>query len=166
MAEQFSPLGDVLVCAQNSTAKTAALHLAELVNQHVASGADVSGEAATTAQHQGLAEGAAVSEFGEMQFNGLNVLQCLLHRVCVIGQCQQMVVRQGRVFCVWNQLHIQLSVDGAQGFVVREVTGGIGSNFEGLDTDAIGRINKTFAMVTLLCVHLQHCLNHIHHFSR
>ncbi|MEY3524210.1 MAG: hypothetical protein RIR92_275, partial [Pseudomonadota bacterium] len=26
---------------------------------------------------------------------------------------------QGRLFSVWNQLHIQLSVDGAQGFVIR-----------------------------------------------
>jgi len=83
--EQFSSLGDVLVGAQHGAGKTTALHLAELIDQHIAGGAYLACEPATAAQHQGLAESATIGEFREMQFNGLNVLQRLLQGVCVIG---------------------------------------------------------------------------------
>jgi hypothetical protein len=55
----------------------------------------------------------------------------LLHGVCVIGQFQQLILRQRCLFCDRYQLHVQLSVDGAQGFVIRRMARGVGGEFEG-----------------------------------
>ena len=86
--QQFSPFGEVLVGTQHSAGKTAALHLAELVHQHVAGGADVALETAAATQHQRLAEGAAIAERGEMQLNGVHAVQGCGHGVRIVRQLQ------------------------------------------------------------------------------
>ncbi len=64
----------VLVGAQHRAAEAAALHLQQLVNQHIAQRADVARKAAP-AKDDGLAEGAAVAEFGEVQGNARQGLE-------------------------------------------------------------------------------------------
>ncbi len=55
--------------------KAGALHLHQLVDQHVAGGADVALEAQAAAQQEGLAVGAAVGELREVQVDALDVVQ-------------------------------------------------------------------------------------------
>jgi hypothetical protein len=68
-------VGQVLVSAQHGGAETAALHLQQLVDQHITSGADFAGEVEPAAQQISLAESATVGEFGEIQLNAANAVQ-------------------------------------------------------------------------------------------
>jgi hypothetical protein len=45
-------------------------------------------EAAAAAQHQGLAERAAIGEAGKVQFDGLHALQVLRQDIRIIAQLQ------------------------------------------------------------------------------
>src|SRR4029453_15027272 len=62
------------------------LHVDQLVDQHLAGGADIAGKAQAGTQQEGLAEGAAVGEFGEMQVDALHAGQRNSARVGVVGQ--------------------------------------------------------------------------------
>ena len=64
------------------------MHLLQLVHQHIAGGANIAFEAAAAAQHQGLAESAAIGEAGEVQFNGQHALQVLRQDISIIAQLQ------------------------------------------------------------------------------
>ena len=85
VAQQALAVRRVLVGAQHGAGKTTALHLQQLVNQHVAVGADVTREAAT-AQHKRLAEGAAIGELGKVQVNARHALKGYVVRVGIVGQ--------------------------------------------------------------------------------
>lgn len=67
LRQQLLCVLDALVGAQHGLRETTALHLRQLVDQHVANGADFAGEAQAAAQQEGLAEGAAVGEGGKLQ---------------------------------------------------------------------------------------------------
>jgi len=68
-------VGWVLVFTQDGGVKTTALHLHQLVNQHVAGGANFAFETETTTQQKCLTEGPAIAEFGEVQVNPVNVFK-------------------------------------------------------------------------------------------
>ena len=70
-------LGDIerLVIAQYGSGKAAALHLCELVNQHVTRGHNIAFEAQAAADQKRLAESAAIGEFGKVQLNAFNFRQ-------------------------------------------------------------------------------------------
>ena len=72
--------------SRNGTGKTTTLHLAELVHQHIPNRTNVACKATAAAQHQGLAEGTAIGERGEIQFNGLHAFQGRGHGVRIIRQ--------------------------------------------------------------------------------
>ncbi len=60
---------DVLAVLQHGAAKAGALHLRQLVYQYLTGSANVALVAVAAAQLHGLAVGAAVGKFGEMQFH-------------------------------------------------------------------------------------------------
>ena len=64
-----------LVITQHGGGKAAALHLCELVNQHIARGYYLALKAKAAAEQKGLAESAAIGEFGEVQLNAFNASQ-------------------------------------------------------------------------------------------
>ena len=64
-----------LVITQHSACKAAALHLCELVNQHIARGYYLALKAQAAAEQKCLAESAAIGEFGEVQLNAFNASQ-------------------------------------------------------------------------------------------
>jgi len=84
--QQSLAFGQILVGAQHGAGKTATLHLAELVHQHIACRANIALKTAALAQHQRLAEGAPVGELREMQFYGLHAREVLQQGVGVVGQ--------------------------------------------------------------------------------
>jgi hypothetical protein len=100
MGQQLAAFVQVLVGTQNRAAETAALHLTQLVNQHIAHGTNIALKAATASQHQGLAESATIGEFGKLQHNRLYALKSLLQGVCIIPQCQGVLVGKYCVFGV------------------------------------------------------------------
>jgi hypothetical protein len=61
-----------LVGAHHGHVKAAALHLSQLIYQHVTGCANLALEFASSAQQKSLAVGAAVGELGEMQINAFN----------------------------------------------------------------------------------------------
>ena len=81
--------GQVLVGAQHGHVKAAALHLHQLVDQHVAGGADLALEAQAAAQQEGLAEGAAIGEFREIQVDAVHAFERQLLRIGIVGQFEQ-----------------------------------------------------------------------------
>ena len=74
-----------LIIAQQGGGKTAALHLRQLVNQHIASSHDLTFEAQTATQQKRLTESTAVGEFGEVKFNAVNANQRNIAWVICIG---------------------------------------------------------------------------------
>jgi hypothetical protein len=71
---------------QHGHVKTGALHLHQLVDQHVARGAQFARKAQAAAQQKGLAVGAAIGEFGELQIDAGHAAQVERARVGVVGQ--------------------------------------------------------------------------------
>ena len=76
----------VLVSTQHGFCKATALHLCELVDQHIAGGTDLTLEAEPAAQQKCLAESPAVAEFGEVQVNAFDLCQRKLARIVGIGK--------------------------------------------------------------------------------
>ena len=74
-----------LVIPQHGGGKTAALHLRQLVNQHIASSHNLALEAQTATQQKRLTESTAVGEFGEVEFNAFNAKQRNIAWVICIG---------------------------------------------------------------------------------
>ena len=74
-----------LVVTQYCSSKAAALHLRELVNQHIASSHNLAFEPEPPAEQKCLAEGAAVSEFGEVQLDAFNPSQVHVARIVRIS---------------------------------------------------------------------------------
>ena len=64
-----------LVITQHGASEAAALHLRQLVNQHVAGGHDLAFEAQAATEQKRLAESASISEFGEVELNAFNIRQ-------------------------------------------------------------------------------------------
>ena len=64
-----------LVIAQHRCGEAAALHLRQLVNQHVAHSHNLAFKAEPAAEQKRLAESSAVGEFGEVQLNAFNADQ-------------------------------------------------------------------------------------------
>ena len=60
---------------EHGAGEAAAVHVHQLVDQHIARGADVACKAVAPAQQQGLAVSAAVGEFGELQFHALHAFE-------------------------------------------------------------------------------------------
>ncbi len=89
-------LGNVqrLVSTQYGTGETAALHLRQLVYQHIARGPDLAFEAEAAAQQKRLAESATIGELREMQVNAGDARKRLLARVRIIGERDKL-----RVIC-------------------------------------------------------------------
>ena len=80
--------GLVEVFTQHGRVKAAALHLHELVNQHIAGGAQLACKAQTAAQQKGLAVGAAIGEGWELQVDAGDAVQVERARVHVVGEFQ------------------------------------------------------------------------------
>ena len=76
----------VLIGAQHRDVKTAALHLRQLIHQHVASGADFTFEFETPPQQKRLAEGAAVSEFRKVQVDSVDAGERKSARIGIVCQ--------------------------------------------------------------------------------
>ncbi len=91
--------------AQHGHIKTGALHLHQLVDQHVTCGAQFARKAQTAAQQEGLAVGAAVSEFGELQVNAGHAAQIEGARIGVVGQCDDRGRFDGLVFVRGDDFH-------------------------------------------------------------
>ena len=70
------------------SARVSVCSLPQLVDQHIAGGANLALKAAPLAQQAGLAEGAAIVELGEMQIDAGGVLQVDWERIGVVGQRQ------------------------------------------------------------------------------
>jgi len=64
-----------LVVSQHGGGKAAALHLGELVDQHVTRGHDLAFKFQAPAEEKRLAESATVGEFWEVKFNAFNASQ-------------------------------------------------------------------------------------------
>ncbi len=79
-------IGHVQAFAQHGHVEAAAGHLHQLVDQHVAGGAQLARKLQAAAQQAGLAEGPAVGELGELQVNAVDARQVQLERVGVVGQ--------------------------------------------------------------------------------
>jgi hypothetical protein len=69
---------------QDGHIKTRALHLHELVDQHIAGGAQLALKAQSAPQQKGLAVSAAIGEFGEIQVDAANTLQVQRARINVV----------------------------------------------------------------------------------
>jgi hypothetical protein len=69
------PVLDRLVGAQHRLGEAAALHLLQLVDQHIAGGPDLAIEAQPAPEQEGLAEGTAVGKTREVQFDHADTLQ-------------------------------------------------------------------------------------------
>ena len=76
----------VLIGAQHRDVKTAALHLRQLIHQHVAGGADFSAEFKPPAQEKCLAESAAVSEFRKVQVDSVDAGERKSARIGIVCQ--------------------------------------------------------------------------------
>ena len=68
---------------QHGAAEAAALHVYQLVDEHVARGADVARKAVAAAQQHRLGVGAPVGEFGEVQLHPFHAFQCTAGHQCV-----------------------------------------------------------------------------------
>ena len=79
-------IGGIDALFQHRHVKTAARHVDQLVNQHVAGGADFAAELAALAQQARLAVGAAIGEFGKVQVDAGDAGQISRHRVGIVGQ--------------------------------------------------------------------------------
>jgi hypothetical protein len=88
MAQQLAAQCQVLRVGQDRAAETAARHLLQLVHPHIAAGADVAAEAMAAAQQPGLAERAAVGEFGKVQLDALHLLHIDGMQIGIVGQAQ------------------------------------------------------------------------------
>ena len=71
------PLGRIRThpFGQNSAGKTTAVHVDQLVNQHIARGADIALKAVAPAQQHGLGVGTAIGKFRKVQHHLLDALQ-------------------------------------------------------------------------------------------
>ena len=79
----------------------------QLVDQHIARGADFALEAEAAAQQEGLAEGAAVGELGEVQVDAVDAVKSDSQRIGVIRQLQECHFRPvAGVICCAEQLLI------------------------------------------------------------
>ena len=74
-----------LVGAQHGAIKTGALHLHQLVHQHVAGGADFTRKTQASAQQECLAESATVGELGKVQINARDTCKRHGARIDVVG---------------------------------------------------------------------------------
>jgi hypothetical protein len=77
---------DVLVSAQHRNVKSAALHLHQLVDQHIARSAQFAFEAEPAAQQKGLAVRTAIGELGEVQVDAFNASQIQAAGIGVIRE--------------------------------------------------------------------------------
>src|SRR2546427_350220 len=89
-------VGDVHAFAQHGHVEAAALHLHQLVDQHVAGGADFALEAQALAQQAGLAEGAAIGELGKVEVDALHAGQIQREGIGVIGRGDDGLLAFGR----------------------------------------------------------------------
>ena len=87
VGQQSLAVCGILVGTQHGAGKTAALHLQQLVDQHIAVGPDVALEA-TSAQHERLTERSAIGEFGKVQINALHTIESHAVRIGIVGQLQ------------------------------------------------------------------------------
>jgi hypothetical protein len=76
----------VLVFAQYSRIKSTALHLHQLVDEHIASGANFACKPQAAAQQKSLAEGAAIGELGEIQVDALNAFKAQRAGIDIVGK--------------------------------------------------------------------------------
>ena len=83
MRQKFFAMLGILVVAQYHACKTAALHLYQLVDQHITVGADISFITSAT-QDKRLAECSAIGELRKVQVDTLHIVESYRMRVCVI----------------------------------------------------------------------------------
>ena len=74
----------ILVIAKHHASKTAALHLYQLVYQHITVRANIT-FITSTAQDKCLAECTAIGEFGKVQVDVLHIVKGYSVRVCVVS---------------------------------------------------------------------------------
>ena len=91
---------DVLVGAQHRHIKTGALHLHQLVNQHVAGRAELAGKTQPAAQQERLAVGAAVGELGEVQVDAVYAGKLQRAGVFGVGDFKDFSFACARLVCV------------------------------------------------------------------
>jgi hypothetical protein len=88
LAQQLRSVLCILSFGQDRFGETGALHLQQLVDQHIARGANVARKSQAAAQQKGLAEGASVGELGEVQHHAGDVAQIVLARIGIVGKVQ------------------------------------------------------------------------------
>jgi hypothetical protein len=76
----------VLVFAQYRYVKAAALHLNQLVNQHVAGSSQFALKTEAAAQQEGLAESPAIGELGKVQVNAQHAVKGEAAGINIIGK--------------------------------------------------------------------------------
>ena len=76
----------VLVFAQHSRIKSTALHLHQLVDEHIARGTNLTCKPQAAAQQKSLAEGAAIGELGEIQVDALNAFKAQRAGIDIVGK--------------------------------------------------------------------------------
>ena len=86
LGQQLFSVGQVLVGTQHGLCEAGALHLQQLVDQHIPSGTDVAPEAQAAAQQEGLTERTAIAELGKVQIHTVNAIQVQLSGVGIICQ--------------------------------------------------------------------------------
>ena len=74
-----------LVVTQHGAGKAAALHLCELVNQHIARGHNLAFKTQTAAEQKRLAKSSAIGEPGKVQLDGVNVSERNIAWIVRIG---------------------------------------------------------------------------------
>src|SRR3989344_3888854 len=104
--EQFKlalGIGGIHPLGQHRAAKARALHLHELVDQHITRGADFASKA-TAAQQKGLAERTAIGEVGEVQIHAFHAFQRQGCGVGIVGQRYHAGVAFRRGLGLWRAL--------------------------------------------------------------
>jgi hypothetical protein len=155
-------LTEGLVFAQYSTAEPAAGHLLHLINQNIANSANIALKTATTSQHDRLAVGTTIGEFGKVQFDTLYPLQWVVGGIDIVGKAQHMI--SANIRCrgggggEGQKLH-DSGVDSGG------MACGIGNAFEGVETQAAEGLLEGFAVMAMLNIGIEHSLDDAQHFG-
>jgi hypothetical protein len=87
LAQQLFPVLGILICPKQGAAKPAALHLHQLVNEHIALGANIPLKPPTP-KNKCLAKSASVGELGKVKVNAGYAFKRQGLSVTIIGQGQ------------------------------------------------------------------------------
>ena len=123
----ISTLDIAQINAQHGRREAAAGHLLQLVGQHVTGGADLACEAEAAAQQEGLAEGAAVGELGELQVDAVDTGQRNGARIGIVREFKHILAfgrrRMGAGSYQFHSVHSFRRCAGARPLLRRGVPG-------------------------------------------